>query len=143
MLADIPDGFTEGLRHFTKTYPKTLYEIDRVLTRNAVWVGRTQGVGVMTAQEAINYSLSGPMLRASGVPYDVRRDQPYLDYDSYEFDVPVGEHGDVYDRYLVRLEECHQSNRILRQALERLPDRPVDAAGPRMILPPQSRALAA
>src|SRR5207237_730548 len=79
--------------------------------------------------------------RASGVPYDVRRDQPYLDYDSYEFDVPVGEHGDVYDRYLVRLEECHQSNRILRQALERLADGPVNVADPRMILPPKSRAM--
>ena len=91
-------GFVEGLRHFTRTFPKTLSEIDRVLTRNAVWVGRTQGVGVLTAAEATNHSLSGPMLRASGVPYDVRRDKPYLDYDSYEFDVPVGEHGDVYDR---------------------------------------------
>jgi len=141
MMADITDDFVAGLRQFIDTYPKTLYEIDRVLTRNAVWVGRTQGVGVMTAQEAINYSLSGPMLRASGVPYDVRRDQPYLDYDSYEFDVPVGEHGDVYDRYLVRLEECHQSNRILRQALERLADGPVNVADPRMILPPKSRAM--
>src|SRR2546421_7146315 len=94
MMADITDDFVAGLRQFIDTYPKTLYEIDRVLTRNAVWVGRTQGVGGVTAQEAINYSLSGPMLRASGLPYDVRRDQPYLDYDGYEFDVPVGEHGD-------------------------------------------------
>src|SRR3989441_1781847 len=126
MMADIPDQFVDGLRRFTETYPKTLHDIDRVLTRNAVWVGRTQGVGVMTAAEAINYSLSGPMLRASGVPYDVRKDRPYLDYQTYDFDVPVGEHGDVYDRYLVRLEECHQSNRILRQALDRLPDGPVN-----------------
>src|SRR5438552_1328204 len=141
MLADIPDGFTEGLRHFTKTYPKTLSEIDRVLTRNAVWAGRTQNVGVMTAEEAIDYSLSGPMLRASGVPYDVRKDQPYLDYETYEFEVPVGEHGDVYDRYLARLEECHQSNRILEQALQRLPDGPVNVDDPRVILPPKSRAM--
>src|SRR5439155_892491 len=141
MMADVTDDFVAGLRQFVDTYPKTLHEIDRVLTRNAVWVGRTQGVGVMTAPEAINYSLSGPMLRASGVPYDVRRDKPYLDYDSYEFDVPVGEHGDVYDRYLVRLEECHQSNRILRQALERLPDGPLNIADPRLILPPKSRAM--
>src|SRR5438094_925383 len=141
MMADVTDDFVAGLRQFVDTYPKTLHEIDRVLTRNAVWVGRTQGVGAMTAQEAINYSLSGPMLRASGVPYDVRKDRPYLDYDSYEFDVPVGEHGDVYDRYLVRLEECHQSNRILRQALERLPGGPVNVADPRLILPPKSRAM--
>src|SRR5438874_1399662 len=141
MMADVTDDFVAGLRQCVDTYPKTLHEIDRVLTRNAVWVGRTQGVGAMTAQEAINYSLSGPMLRASGVPYDVRKDRPYLDYDSYEFDVPVGEHGDVYDRYLVRLEECHQSNRILRQALERLPGGPVNVADPRLILPPKSRAM--
>src|SRR6266702_1054984 len=141
LLADIPDGFTEGLRHFTKTYPKTLSEIDRVLTRNAVWAGRTQNVGVMTAEEAIDYSLSGPMLRASGVAYDVRKDKPYLDYETYDFDVVVGEHGDVYDRYLVRLEECSQSNRILQQALDRLPDGPINIADPRVILPPKSRAM--
>jgi NADH-quinone oxidoreductase subunit D len=140
-MADVPDGFVEGLRHFVDTYPNTLNEIDRVLTRNAVWVGRTQGIGVLTADEAINYSLSGPMLRASGVPWDMRKDRPYLDYETYEFEVPVGEHGDVYDRYLVRLEECYQSNRILRQALDRLPDGPINVDDPRLILPPKSRAM--
>ena len=141
MMADVPDDFVAGLRHFTQTFPKTLSEIDRVLTRNGVWVGRTQGVGVLTAAEAINHSLSGPMLRASGVAYDVRKDKPYLDYETYDFDVVVGEHGDVYDRYLVRLEECSQSNRILQQALDRLPDGPVNIADPRVILPPKSRAM--
>jgi NADH-quinone oxidoreductase subunit D len=141
LMADVPDGFVEGLRHFVDTYPNTLNEIDRVLTRNAVWVGRTQGIGVLTADEAINYSLSGPMLRASGVPWDLRKDRPYLDYETYEFAVPVGEHGDVYDRYLVRLEECYQSNRILRQALDRLPDGPINVDDPRLILPPKSRAM--
>lgn len=101
LLADIPDGFVPKLRDFTRTFPKTLAEIDRVLTRNAVWAGRTQGVGTLTAAEAINYSLSGPMLRASGVAYDVRKDKPYLGYETYDFDIVVGEHGDVYDRYLV------------------------------------------
>jgi len=141
LMADVPATFVEALRHFTKTFPNTLNEIDKVLTRNAVWVGRTQGVGVLTAEEAINYSLSGPMLRASGVPWDMRKDQPYLDYESYDFDVPVGTAGDVYDRYLVRLEECYQSNRILAQALERLPDGPINVDDPRVILPPKSRAM--
>src|SRR5256885_1960614 len=141
MMADIPDAFVTGLRHFTETFPKTLHEIDRVLTRNAVWVGRTQNVGVLRREEAINHSLSGPMLRASGVAYDLRRDKPYLDYETYDFDVPVGEHGDVYDRYLVRLEECHQSNRILPQALARLPDGPRNGDDPRVILPSKSRAM--
>ncbi len=141
LMADIPEGFTEGLRDFVRTFPKTLAEIDRVLTRNAIWVGRTQGVGTMTAAEAINWSLSGPMLRASGVPFDVRKDQPYLDYETYDFELPVGEHGDVYDRYLVRLEEMHQSTRILEQALDRLPDGPINVDDPRVILPSKSRAM--
>jgi NADH-quinone oxidoreductase subunit D len=141
MMADVPTGFVEGLREFTRTFPPVLDEIDRILTRNAIWAGRTQGIGVLTAEEAINYSLSGPMLRASGVPWDMRKDQPYLGYESYDFEVPVGEHGDVYDRYLVRLEECYQSNRILQQALERLPDGPVNVDDPRVILPAKSRAM--
>jgi len=141
LLADIPDGFVDRLRDFTKTFPKTLSEIDRVLTRNAVWAGRTQGVGTLTAAEAINQSLSGPMLRASGVPYDLRKDKPYLGYETYDFDVIVGEHGDVFDRYLVRLEECHQSNRILEQALERLPDGPINVDDPRVILPSKTQAM--
>ena len=141
LLADVPDKFVTDLRTFTETFPDTLDEIDRVLTRNAVWVGRTQNIGVLTAEEAINYSLSGPMLRASGVPWDLRRDKPYLGYENYDFDVPVGEHGDVYDRFLVRLEECYQSNKILKQALERLPDGPINVEDPRVILPPKSRAM--
>ena len=141
LMADIPDQFAGKLREFTRTFPKTLAEIDRVLTRNAVWAGRTQGVGTLSAAEAINHSLSGPMLRASGVPYDVRKDKPYLGYETYDFDVVVGEHGDVFDRYLVRLEECHQSNRILEQALDRLPDGPINVDDPRVILPSKTRAM--
>jgi NADH-quinone oxidoreductase subunit D len=140
MMADIPRGWTDGLRSFTRTFPKTIDEIDSLLTRNAIWVGRTVGLGVMTPDEAINYGLSGPMLRASGVDYDVRKDFPYLDYETYDFDVPVGEHGDVYDRYLVRMDEMRQSVRILDQALERLPDGPINVDDPRLILPPKSKA---
>ncbi len=141
MMADIPDGFEAGLREFCRTFPDTLREVDTMFTRNAIWIGRTQGVGALSAEEAINYSLSGPMLRASGVPWDLRKDQPYLDYETYDFDVPVGEHGDIYDRYLVRLEEMHQSTRILSQALDRLEPGPVNVADPRVILPPKSRAM--
>jgi NADH-quinone oxidoreductase subunit D len=144
MMADIPEGFEDGLRDFTRTFPKTLAEVDTMFTRNAIWIGRTQGVGALTAEEAINYSLSGPMLRASGVDYDVRKDRPYLDYETYDFDVPVGEYGDIYDRYRVRLEEMTQSNRILEQALDRLTrlqGAPVNVDDPRVILPPKSRAM--
>ncbi|MGH7754454.1 MAG: NADH dehydrogenase (quinone) subunit D [Gemmatimonadales bacterium] len=141
LMADVPDRFVEGLRDFTRTFPNTLAQIDRMLTRNAIWCGRTQGVGAMGGAEAVNYSLSGPMLRASGVPHDVRKSCPYLDYETYDFEIPVGEHGDVYDRYLVRLEECHQANRILIQALDRLPDGPINVDDPRVILPAKSRAM--
>ncbi|GAC1647865.1 MAG: NADH dehydrogenase (quinone) subunit D [Gemmatimonadaceae bacterium] len=140
MAADIPETFVDRLREFIRRFPTTLDEIDRMLTRNAIWVGRTIGLGVMTAEEALNYGLSGPMLRASGVAYDVRKDFPYLDYETYEFDVPVGTAGDVYDRFLVRMEELRQSVRILDQALDRLPDGPVNVDDHRVILPPKHKA---
>ena len=140
MAADIPEGWMDQLRHFINTFPKTLYEIDRVVTRNGIWVGRTIGLGVMSPDEAVNYGLTGPMLRASGVAYDVRKDFPYLDYETYDFDVPVGTNGDVYDRYLVRMEEMRQSVRILEQAARRLPDGPVNVDDHRVVLPPKSKA---
>ena len=141
MMADIPEGWEDGLREFVRTFPRTLREVDTMFTRNAIWCGRTQDVGVISAEDAINYSLSGPMLRASGVDYDVRKDRPYLGYDEFDFDVPLGEHGDVYDRYRVRLEEMVQSVRILEQALDRLEPGPVDVDDPRVSLPPKSRAM--
>ncbi len=141
MLADIPDGWEEGLRHFTQTFPATLREVDTMFTRNAIWIGRTQNVGVISAADAVNWSLTGPMLRASGVPFDVRKDRPYLGYETFDFDVPIGEHGDIYDRYRVRFEEMVQSNRIIEQALDRLRPGPVNVADPRVILPPKSRAM--
>jgi NADH-quinone oxidoreductase subunit D len=141
MMADIPEGWEAGLREFCKSFPNTLREVDTMFTRNAIWIGRTQGVGAMGAEESINYSLSGPMLRAAGVDYDVRKDRPYLGYETYDFDVPVGEHGDVYDRYRVRLEEMFQSTRILEQALDRLKPGPINVDDPRVILPSKSRAM--
>ncbi len=140
MAADVPDKWIEGLTGFIRTFPKTIDECERMLTKNAIWVGRTVGLGVMTPEDAINYGLSGPMLRASGVAYDVRKDFPYLDYETYDFDVPVGSAGDVYDRFLVRVEEMRQSVRILDQAVKRLPDGPVNVDDPRVILPPKSKA---
>jgi NADH-quinone oxidoreductase subunit D len=144
MMADVPDGFEQGLRDFCRTFPATLDEVDSMFTRNSIWCGRTQGVGAISAAEATNYSLSGPMLRASGVDYDVRKDRPYLGYETYDFDVPIGQHGDIYDRYLVRMEEMRQSVRILDQALDRLArlrGAPVNVDDPRVILPPKSRAM--
>jgi NADH-quinone oxidoreductase subunit D len=141
MMADIPDGFEDKLRAFCAYFPSVLDEVERLLTRNAIWISRTQGVGVISGEDAINYGLSGPMLRASGVAYDLRKDRPYLDYETYDFEVPIGEHGDVYDRYLVRQEEMRQSTRILEQALDRLPDGPLNVADPQVVLPPKTAAM--
>ena len=140
MAADIPDGWMDGLNGFIKTFPKTIAEVDRMVTRNGIWVGRTVGIGALNAEEAVNYGLSGPMVRASGVAFDVRKDFPYLDYETYDFEVPVGSAGDVYDRFLVRMEELRQSVRILEQAAARLPDGPVNVDDARVILPPKSKA---
>ncbi|NJD19566.1 MAG: NADH dehydrogenase (quinone) subunit D [Gemmatimonadetes bacterium] len=141
LVADVPEGWTDKLRVWLNGLPKVLDEVDAMLARNGIWLGRTVDIGAISAADAINFSLSGPMIRASGVPYDVRKDRPYLDYETYDFEVPVGEHGDVYDRYLVRMEEMRQSIRILHQALDRLPDGPVNAEDPRVILPPKHRAM--
>ncbi len=141
MMADVPPGWLDAVRDFVETFPKTLAEIDRLLTENAIWVGRTQGVGVMVGDEAVNRGLCGPNLRAAGIAYDVRKDRPYLDYETYDFDVPIGTVGDVYDRYLVRMEEMRQSIRILEQALERVPEGPIDVDDPRIVLPPKSEVM--
>ena len=140
LAADIPDGWMTELRSFNEKFPNTVDEIDKMLTKNGIWVGRTIGLGVMTPEEATNYGLSGPMLRASGVAYDVRKDFPYYDYETYDFDVAVGTNGDVYDRYLVRMEEMRQSVRIIDQAANRLPDGPINVDDPRVILPSKSKA---
>ena len=140
MAADLPPGWIDGLKGFLRSLPKTLDETDRMLTRNGIWAGRTVGLGVMSATDAINYGLSGPMLRASGVAYDVRKEYPYLDYETYDWDIAVGTKGDVYDRYLVRMEEMRQSVRIIEQAVERLPDGPLNVDDPRVILPAKSKA---
>jgi len=141
MLADVPPGWLDGVRDFVETFPQTLLETERLLTENSIWIGRTQGVGVIGPADAINVGACGPNLRASGVAYDVRRERPYLDYETYDFDIPVGQYGDTYDRYLVRMEEMRQSLRILEQALERVPDGPINVSDPRVILPPKSQVM--
>jgi NADH-quinone oxidoreductase subunit D len=108
---------------------------------NNLWIGRNKGVGPISAADAVDYGLTGPNLRASGVAYDVRKDRPYYDYETYDFDVVVGEAGDSYDRYLVRIEEMRQSLRILDQAMARLPDGPMNVDDPRLILPPKTNAM--
>jgi NADH-quinone oxidoreductase subunit D len=141
MMADVPAGWIEQLQHFVKTFPRTLDEVETLLTNNAIWIGRTQDVGVITGPDAVNFGLTGANLRASGVDYDVRKDRPYYDYETYDFDVPVGVHGDIYDRYLCRMEEMRQSVSLLKQAMDRLPGGSVNVDDPRVILPPKTAAM--
>jgi len=141
MMADLPAGWVEQLSKWMEGFIPVLDEVETLLTNNAIWIGRTQGVGVISGEDAVNFGLSGPNLRASGVDYDVRKDRPYYDYDQYDFVVPVGEHGDIYDRYMCRMEEMRQSIRILRQAIERLPGGPINIDDPRVILPTKTAAM--
>jgi NADH-quinone oxidoreductase subunit D len=141
MMADLPAGWVDQLDKWIEGFLPVLDEVDTLLTNNGIWIGRTQGVGSISAADAVNWGLSGPNLRASGVPYDVRKDRPYYDMDSYDFDVPVGEHGDIYDRYLCRMEEMRQSVLLLRQFIRRLPGGPINVDDPRVILPPKTAAM--
>jgi len=141
LSADLPAGWTGQVRSFVDSFPKVLDELDSILTRNRIWMKRTQGVGRISAKDAVALSLTGPNLRGTGVAYDVRKSEPYSGYETYEFDVPVGSEGDAYDRYLVRFEEMRQSVRILDQALRRLPDGPISVDDPKITLPRKDRVL--
>ncbi|MEN8145741.1 MAG: NADH dehydrogenase (quinone) subunit D [Gemmatimonadota bacterium] len=141
MMADLPAGWVDAMRDFANTLPDTLDEVERLLSKNSIWLGRTVDVGIIDGETAINYGLTGPNLRASGVAYDVRKARPYLGYDEYDFDLPVGAHGDTYDRYMVRVEEMRQSVRIIQQALDRLPGGPINVDDPSIILPPKSASM--
>jgi len=137
---DLPDGFHDAVRAFLDAFPSKLREYEDLLTRNQIWLKRTKGVGVLCREDALDYGLVGPMARAAGVSYDVRKVFPYTGYETYEFDVPVATAGDVYDRYLVRIEEMRQSTRIARQALERIAPRGIfDIQDYRIVPPPKDK----
>ena len=132
---DLPENFNEAIRNFLKAFPKTLAEVDKLLTRNRIWIERTKGVAYISAEDAIDLGLTGPALRGSGVPYDVRKAIPYLGYENYDFEIPIATDGDAYARYLCRLEEMRQSLRIIEQAANNLPDGPYIADLPEIVLP--------
>jgi NADH-quinone oxidoreductase subunit D len=123
--ADLPDGFAEACAKALEETRKVLQESDALLTRNRIFVDRMSGTGRISSEDAISYGITGPFLRACGVDYDVRKDCPYSVYDRLAFDVPVGTQGDNFDRFLVRMEEMHQSIRIIEQALRDIPDGPI------------------
>lgn len=134
---DLPPDFGDRLAAALKHTRRVLADCDRLLSRNRIFVDRMQGVGTMSQADAVSYGLTGPLLRATGVAYDVRKAFPYLVYDRMDFTVPTGTTGDNYDRFRVRFEEMHQSMRILEQAVREVPDGPVRATDPRYVLPPK------
>lgn len=136
---DLPEGFTEKCREFTRQFPARVDEYETLLTKNKIWMKRTQGVGAISAEEAISFGLSGPILRASNVAWDLRKAMPYSGYENYDFMVPTGKNGDVYDRYLVRLMEMRQANEIVRQVLDKMPDGPIKADAPQVVYPPKEK----
>jgi NADH-quinone oxidoreductase subunit D len=141
MTRDLPEPFIAQLETFLDGFIPQLNELDKLLTRNRIWVDRTKDLGLISKEDAISYALTGPNIRGSGIDYDVRKINPYLDYETYDFDIPVGTVGDAYDRYLVRLEEMRQSVKILRQVIAKLPTGPITVDDPKNLPPEKLKVL--
>jgi len=133
---EIYDGFQDQVRTFINDFPHKVDEYETLLTENRIWIERTRGVGVLSAKDAIDLGVTGPALRGSGVEWDIRKAKPYAAYADFQFEIPVGEHGDTYDRYMVRIQEMRQSARIISQGIEKIPDGPLMAKMSKIIKPP-------
>jgi NADH-quinone oxidoreductase subunit D len=136
LLEDLPQGWDRKCRAFLDLYPGRQDEYEGLLSQNRIWLKRTKGIGVISAEDALDLGLTGPSLRGSGVDLDLRKKRPYSGYEEYDFQVPLGQAGDTYDRYLIRLEEMRQSVKIVRQALDGLPEGEVRGKVPKKIRPP-------
>ena len=141
VMHDVEKDWLGRLREVVDAMPSRIDEYEALLTNNSIWLGRTQEVGATSIEDAVSYGMTGPNLRATGLEYDVRKARPYSGYQNYDFEVPVGSTGDIYDRYLVRLEEMRQSCRILDQALRNLPEGPVNIDDPKIFLPVKKKVL--
>ncbi len=141
MTRDLPDGFTSQVRAFINQLPPIIDEVDALISRNRIFVDRTEDIGIITKEQAISFGLSGPNLRGCGIDHDLRKKQPYLGYEQYDFDVPIGSKGDSYDRYFVRMEEMRQSMRILHQVLDTLPGGPIHVQDAKNYPPPKTTVL--
>ncbi len=137
LAEDIPRGFAPECRKFVEWMPKAIDQYEAMLSQNEIWLARTRGIGLLSAADAIALGQSGPVLRASGVDWDLRRDRPYLAYPEIDFNVPVFPNGDVYDRYRVRIDEMRESVRIVEQCLEGMPEGPWIADDRKVVLPPR------
>jgi NADH-quinone oxidoreductase subunit D len=141
LAGDLPEGFVDKVRDFSEVLPSRIEGYETLLTENKIWLSRTKEVGVISAEEGIDLGLSGPSLRACGVKWDLRKANPYSSYDHFDFEIPIGTNGDVYDRYLVRMEEMRQSNRIIKQVLDKLPPGEINAYNPKVVPPPKEKVL--
>jgi NADH-quinone oxidoreductase subunit D len=135
---DVPAEFEIAVRRFLRMFPGRIKQYDALLQKNPIFIDRTRHIGKLTKEDAINLSVTGPVLRGSGIAYDLRKANPYSGYEQYDFDIPTGTHGDVYDRYLVRMEEMRQSLRIIQQALDKLPYGPFRSNNRKYVPPPRS-----
>ena len=138
---DLPEGWTRQCKEFVEQFKGKIDEFDGLLTRNKIFVDRNQGIGIISKEDAIDFGLTGPCLRGSGVNYDVRKARPYLTYAEYDFDIPLGSAGDALDRYLCRLEELRQSVRIIEQALKTLPGGEINIGNGKGFLPKKEKVL--
>ena len=135
LMMDLPAGFERRCNQFMTDFPEAMNTFETLVTGNTLWQSRTMGIGVISAEDAIDWGLTGPCLRGSGVDLDLRRDNPYTGYETYDFDVPVETDGDVWARFRVRMRECYESYKIVRQALDRLKPGPIKADAPKVVLP--------
>lgn len=138
LARDAYDGFESDVKHILKEFEAACQDSLKLIKRNKIFLNRTVDVGIISKEDAISYGFTGPCLRGSGVPYDIRKAQPYYGYENFDFEVPIGENGDTYDRIMVRFEEIQQSISIVRQALKTLPGGPVNSDDKRVSLPPKS-----
>jgi NADH-quinone oxidoreductase subunit D len=139
VAADLPPGWKDDVADILEELPKRIRQYDDLLENNPIWMSRTKGVGVISAEEATAYGITGPSLRASGVEWDIRKAFPYSGIEQYEFEVPVGENGDVYDRYRVRMDEIDQSLRIIEQVLDSMPKGDYRVDDRKVTPPPRAR----
>ena len=140
-IRDLPDGLVDDIRKFLDECSNSIDDISSLLDKNKIYLERMCNVGVISKEDAISFGMTGPNLRACGVDRDLRKDSPYLGYEQYEFDVPIGENGDCYDRYLVRMEEMRQSIKILRQVLDTMPEGDINIVNAKSVLPDKERVM--
>jgi NADH dehydrogenase I D subunit len=134
---ELPDGFEQKVRNVVETFPAKIDELEKMMNANPIWINRLRGIATLSPEEAIAWGVCGPNARASGINHDLRKRHPYSSYDHFDFDIPLGTTGDVYDRYLVRMEEFRQSLRIIKQALDRLPGGPFKSDNRKVVSPPR------